>query len=159
MAALGLEPGTRRRVQRRGTLDDLDVTGSAVAEDAEVQVDVMLEAVPEAVIARGVVESRWQGACRRCLTAVSGELRSEVVEVFEKNPATEQTYPLRGDQLDLELLARDAVLLELPHAPLCHEECQGLCPGCGAELNRGQCDCEVETGDPRWAALDVLRET
>ncbi len=149
VAALGLEPGTRRRVERSGIIEDLDVTGSAIAEDAEVRVDVMLEAVPEAVIARGVVESLWEGACRRCLTAVSGALRSDVVEVFEKKPTTDHTYPLQGDQLDLEPLARDAVLLELPQAPLCHEECQGLCPGCGAELNRGACDCEVETGDPR----------
>ena len=159
VAAVGLAPGARRRVQRSGAIAGLAVTGSAVDDDAEVEVDVVLEAVPGAVIARGMVRSSWHGACRRCLTDVSGELGCEVVEVFDKHPEPEQTYPLQGDHLDLEPLARDAVLLELPQAPLCHDGCQGLCPLCGAELNLGSCDCEVEAGDPRWAALDALRES
>lgn len=159
VAALGLAPGVRRRVRRRGPISGLDVTGSSVAGDASVQVDVELEAVPGAVIARGAISACWVGACRRCLGDVGGELRSEVVEVFQADHDPEETYPLAGDQLDLEPMARDAALLELPQAPLCHAGCQGLCPVCGAERNEGTCGCEVEVADPRWAALDALRET
>ena len=158
VAAVGLAPGARRRVQRSGAIAGLAVTGSAVDDDAEVEVDVVLEAVPGAVIARGMVRSSWHGACRRCLTEVSGELGCEVVEVFDKHPEPEQTYPLQGDHLDLEPLARDAVVLGLPLAPLCREECRGLCPSCGANLNEGDCACEPGLNDPRWAALDALRD-
>ena len=51
----------------------------------------------------------------------------------------EDTYPLEGDQLDLRPLVRDALLLELPLAPLCREDCRGLCAECGADLNLGPC--------------------
>ena len=159
IAALRLTPGTRRPVRRLGPMAGLEVTGSSVADDATVDVDVVLEGLPGAVIARGVVVAPWHGECRRCLALVDGELRCEVVELFEKDHDPEQTYPLTGDQLDLEPMARDAVLLELPQAPLCGAGCEGLCPACGAELNQGACGCEDDLGDPRWAALDALRET
>jgi uncharacterized protein len=68
----------------------------------------------------------------------------------------EDTYPLEGDQLDLRPLVRDALLLELPLAPLCQPDCLGLCPRCGADLNTGPCSC-VPDRDPRWGALDVLQ--
>ena len=159
LAALGLTPGTRRPVRRRGPISGLEVTASSVPPDASVDVEMELEAVPGAVIARGAVVAQWVGECRRCLGDVSGDLRSEVLEVFQRDHDPEQTYPLAGDQLDLEPMARDAVLLELPQAPLCHAGCQGLCPECGAEQNEGPCGCEVEVADPRWAALDALRDT
>jgi uncharacterized protein len=59
--------------------------------------------------------------------------------------------------LDLESLARDAVMLELPLAPLCSEDCLGLCPQCGANRNETSCTCVI-AGDPRWSALDALRD-
>lgn len=158
VAALGLGPGLRRHVNRRGSLDGAAVTASAVPSGAEAEVDVMLEGVPGGVVARGEVVAPWEGDCRRCLASVSGELHCHVTEVFERSPDPEQTYPLAGDQLDLEPLARDAVVLELPLAPLCSEGCLGLCPTCGADLNEGACGCQAEVGDPRWAALDALRQ-
>ncbi|HET7523328.1 MAG TPA: DUF177 domain-containing protein [Acidimicrobiales bacterium] len=69
----------------------------------------------------------------------------------------EETYPLKGELLDLQPLVRDALLLELPLAPLCSEDCQGLCATCGADLNDGPCSCEHAPADPRWAALDLLK--
>ena len=54
-------------------------------------------------------------------------------------------------------MARDAVLLELPLAPLCSEDCRGLCPQCGINRNVADCEC-VPAGDPRWSVLDTLRD-
>ena len=159
VAVLLQNPGSRRPARRTGPIGGLTVTGSAVPEGAEVVVDIVLEAVPEAVIARGTVEAPWRGECRRCLAEAAGAVRAHVREVFEEEHDPDQTYPLVGDQLDLEPLARDAVLLELPQVPLCREGCQGLCSICGADLNAVTCACSPEVGDPRWAALDVLRET
>ena len=158
VAGLRRSPGTRRRERRQGPLAELEGSASRVPDAAEVVVDVGLESVPGGVIARGAVAAPWRGACRRCLEEVSGQVATEVLELFEEDHDPEQTYPLRGDQLDLEPLARDAVLLELPLAPLCHEGCKGLCPSCGANLNQGSCACRPEPEDPRWAALDALRD-
>ncbi|HEX2063609.1 MAG TPA: DUF177 domain-containing protein [Acidimicrobiales bacterium] len=151
--------GARRAERRQGPIAGLRVSGSAVPEGADVTVDVVLESVPKAVIARGSVSAPWSGECRRCLREASGALQAEVVEVFEEDPDPEETYPLEPDRLDLEPLARDAVLLELPLAPLCRADCRGLCPMCGADLNQAGCQCQVAGTDPRWAALNALRDS
>ena len=60
-----------------------------------------------------------RGECRRCLDPVVGALEIPLSEVFEARPIEGETYPLDGDEVDLEPVVRDAVLLHLPLAPLC----------------------------------------
>jgi uncharacterized protein len=157
VATLRRQPGASRREQREGPIPELAVTGSEVPEGAFVVVDVLLESVHGGIMATGWVTAPWAGECRRCLAVARGELRSAVRELFEPSGDPEQTYPLRGDQLDLGPLARDAVLLDLPQVPLCIEECLGLCPVCGINRNEASCSCQTESVDPRWAPLDALR--
>ncbi len=59
--------------------------------------------------------------------------------------------------MDLSPLIREQVLLALPTRPLCQEDCRGLCPHCGINLNRSACGCRVETVDPRLEALRSLK--
>ena len=61
-----------------------------------------------------------------------------------------------GDDIDLSPYVREQTLLALPLRPLCSESCRGLCPGCGAELNRTGCEC-TSPGDPRMAVFRNLR--
>ena len=102
----------------------------------------------------------WVGICRRCAEPVTGELRIPVHERYADAPlagaSDDELYPISDDTIDLAPLARDAVVLELPMAPLCREDCAGLCVQCGANRNEGDCGC-VAPRDPRWANLDVLR--
>jgi len=157
VAVLRRNHGTRRHERVEAPLADLRVTGSSVPEAEGVAVDLDLDSVPGGIVAAGTVEAPWLGECRRCLQPVRGRLHADVREVFEETPDPEETYPLAGDQIDLEPMARDAVLLELPQAPLCSERCKGLCPTCGANFNDTTCDCAPPTRDPRWAALDDLK--
>ena len=150
--------GLPRREVRRGEIPGLFVTASEVPEGAEVEVDVTLTPVGRSVEAAGAVRTTWQGECRRCLRPVGGRLEGEVRELFEPDPEEGETYPLVHDEIDLEALARDTVMLELPPAPLCREDCQGICLLCGADRNTGACTC-APPPDPRWAALDDLRDT
>lgn len=159
VADLRRAPGHRRRERRSGPLAGLAVSGSAVPEDAEVDVDVVLDAVPGGVVVTGTVSAPWAGPCRRCLGRAAGTVAADVREVYEDDSDGDQTYPLAGDRVDLGLLARDAVLLELPLAPLCRDDCAGICPTCGADRNVAPCGCAPAAPDPRWAALDALRET
>ena len=62
-----------------------------------------------------------------------------------------------GDEVDLAPLVREQLLLSFPTRPLCREDCHGMCPHCGINLNRGQCQCRTETFDPRLAALRELK--
>jgi uncharacterized protein len=62
-----------------------------------------------------------------------------------------------GDQIDLSPLIREQFLLSLPTRPLCREDCRGLCPKCGVNLNHEQCGCSLATGHPGLAALRNLK--
>jgi len=156
VAQLRRTVGSRWHEERRGAVEGLACSGSAVPDGAEVVADVDLDAVLGGVAVEGTVRAPWTGACRRCLSPAAGELRVAVRELYTEGGDGEETYPLAGDVVDLEPLVHDAVLLELPQAPLCRADCRGLCPVCGANRNDEDCACEAPT-DPRWAALDVLR--
>jgi uncharacterized protein len=57
--------------------------------------------------------------------------------------------------LDLTEVVRQALFLAMPMNPICKDDCAGLCPQCGSNLNQEQCQCERDTVDPR---LEVLRQ-
>jgi uncharacterized protein len=137
-------------------MEELQVIDTRMPGGSAVHVEVRLESLNEGAVAKGVVEAPWAGSCRRCLTPVTGTLRSEVLEVFEAQPTEGETLLLDGDRIDLEPVAREAVLLELPIAPLCREDCRGLCPTCGADRNEVDCDCDDVPADPRWGGLEGL---
>jgi uncharacterized protein len=148
--------GTRWHEVRSGPIDDLVCSGSEVPAGAEIHADVILEAIAGGVTVVGTVSAPWQGECRRCLTTATGTLTIPVRELYTPDGDGEDAYPLVDDEVDLEDLVHDAVLLELPIAPVCDEACRGLCPLCGVDRNQGDCTCEAPR-DERWAALDVLR--
>ena len=84
-------------------------------------------------------------------TANAGEGEREV----EEDDLTTAFY--ENDEIDLGQLMREQFYLSLPMKPLCRDDCKGLCPQCGTNLNRGTCDCKREWADPRLAALRVLK--
>ena len=118
--------------------------------------DVTVEAVVGGVSVTGTVRAPWVGVCRRCLGEASGELRVPVRELSTEDGDGDETYPLVAEVVDLEPMAHDAVLLELPQAPLCRADCLGLCPDCGADRNVEACSGK-SPADPRWSALGALR--
>ena len=64
----------------------------------------------------------------------------------------------RDDEIDLGQLMQEQFYLSLPMKPLCSDDCKGLCPVCGTNLNRGTCDCNTQWEDPRLAALRALKK-
>jgi len=147
-------PGTRRPFLTDVVLDGLAVSTARVPDDAPVHVDLLLESLSSALTATGTVRVAWEGACRRCLDPVGGETEADVIaEVFERHPTEGATYPLVGEQIDLEPLVRDAVLLALPLAPLCGDDCRGPAP---ETFPSGLVDESQVPLDPRWAGLDQL---
>jgi uncharacterized protein len=149
--------GQKRDTEMEAVLPDLAVLQTQVPEGEAVHLTVHLESVNEGIVATGTASAPWTSVCRRCLRAIAETLEAPVMEVFEADPVEGETQPLRGVEIDFEPVAREAVLLGLPLAPLCREDCAGLCPHCGIDLNEGGCSCREEVVDPRWAALDELR--
>ena len=162
ITTLRRSPGARQQEHRSGRVGELSVAGSLVPGDAFVDADAVLDSVSGGIEVSADITAPWKGECRRCLVPVTGQLHAHVRELYRphsRDPEPdEDTYPLAGEMLDLQPLVRDALLLELPLAPLCSEECRGLCPTCGADLNAGDCQCTAAPSDPRWSVLDVLKE-
>lgn len=171
VAALRRAVGTRRHEVRTGTLDPEGAltpatpADSAFPEGADATCDVVLDSFLGGIMATGTVRAPWVGVCRRCAIAVGGELVVSVRERFVEAaraprgvPEDDEAYAIVDDELDLRPMVRDLLVLELPLAPLCRDDCRGLCPTCGADLNEGDCAC-VTPRDPRWANLDVLRSS
>ena len=155
LAAALRHPGNARPVVA-AELDGLAGVAAEIAAGSPVAIDLLLERVPEGIVVRGTLAAAWSAACSRCLEPVGGEISVHVDELFETHPLEGETYKLDEDVIDLEPLVRDALLLELPLAPLCAADCAGLCATCGANRNLTHCECVTNEIDPRWAALRSL---
>lgn len=113
------------------------------------------------VVVRGEVEGRFGLACRRCLEPATVGIDEEVGLLYREGEAEEDGDVLalpETDELDVSVPVREQVLLSVPRYAYCREDCRGLCPHCGANLNEGTCGCTVEEEDERWAPLRRLRK-
>jgi uncharacterized protein len=110
-------------------------------------------------------------ACQRCLRPVRNRVE-ETVELLlvehEKGAEAEEReleeedlgiVVIDGSEIDLRPILDEQMQLNVPMRPLCKEDCAGLCPVCGADLNDGDCGCRRQTEDPRWAGLAALRDS
>jgi len=104
--------------------------------------------------------ARLHGPCYRCLDDAVLELRIDVREYQASSPDDDElrTPYLVDDLLDVSAWARDAIALALPDKILCRPDCAGLCPECGENLNDNPHVHEETVTDPRWAALEALRD-
>jgi uncharacterized protein len=104
---------------------------------------------------------RLHGPCFRCLDDAVLDIPVHAREYQATSPgeAEELASPyVRDDKLDLAAWGRDALALELPDKILCRPDCAGLCPVCGKNLNDEPHTHEEAVADPRWAALESLRD-
>ena len=109
----------------------------------------------------GRIEGDIQLPCRRCLTDarahVSDEAHLIYAEAEDEETDDPDVYRLdpRATELDLRPAIRELWLLAAPSFALCREDCKGLCPRCGADLNAAPCDCPP-VSDSRWESLKKL---
>ncbi len=114
------------------------------------------------------VQTKVHMICDCCLDPFEKFLsdRFRIIYALESLPTdvdeTEEDYrTLATESTDIDVSAdiREALLLMIPMKILCTENCNGLCPSCGAHLNKKDCDCPKETIDPRWEALQKLKSS
>jgi uncharacterized protein len=112
----------------------------------------------------GEIEGTASGECRRCLTDVRTPVAEDAHLFFmeaggdgaEDDPDTYLVAP-RAHAIDLRPAIREHWLLAVPAFAQCRDDCKGLCPSCGADLNAGDCACPPVRADTRWDALRKLR--
>jgi uncharacterized protein len=93
--------------------------------------------------------------CTRCLTEWDEQVEAHGKQFFRRVPEGE-AYPIFGDEIDLYEPARDELALALPTSPLCREDCRGLCPTCGTDLNSDPCGGHGDDSDSPFATLRDL---
>ena len=156
--------------RRAGSMQELDRTAPAppgwrveligVPKAAAVGLRLRLESVMEGVLVTGDLDVPVEGSCARCLEPIEDTLHLSVQELYAYSGSTteatseeDEVRRIEGDYLDLEPLVRDTVVLNLPLAPVCAEDCAGLCVDCGQRLDDLPADHAHEVIDPRWAGL------
>lgn len=147
---------------------DLGVAMARVPEGSPIELDLRLESVLEGVLVSGSADLQVSAECSRCLEPFEWFEEIDLTELFrypptdargavvEEEDESEDPLPVvQDDLIDLQPTLRDAVVLDLPLAPLCREDCLGLCPQCGVRLELDPQHVH-DTSDPRWAALAAL---
>ena len=130
---------------------------TAEVRATHLHLDLKLEFVGEELIAQGRITVDWTGPCRRCLEDQNDTTTVELREVFEKRPTEGETYALAENEVDLEPMVRETVLLNLPVAPLCSDDCAGPDPSRFPTTVVADPEPDTEPpADPRWAALSEI---
>ncbi len=156
---LARQPGTVRHVATVVPLAELDALDPRLGGDAgDVAVELMLESTLDDIVVTGTLTVEWSDECRRCLRPLADTLRINVDERYADTPELDE-FPIVNGQIDLRPMVREEVLLAIPDAPLCREDCPGLCQVCGIDLQSSPEHGHPEERDDRWAVLDQLRET
>lgn len=113
--------------------------------------DLILESQGSDILAVGSLKMKWTGQCRRCLENLEGKVDLKLKERFCKDFKEGETYPLGDSEIDLAPMLLEAVILALPMAPLCSNECKGPVHEVFIESSETQ-------KDTRWDALDIFQE-
>ncbi len=148
-------PGTRRDVDV--DLSPRDVATSVVSVQ-RVHGTLVVESMADSLTVTGSLTADWEGTCRRCLEPTEGATEVDIQEIYERRPVEGETYELGHDAVDLAPMLLEQVVLALPLAPLCAEDCAGPAPDAFPAVVEADVDLTDEpVGDPRWAALDALK--
>ena len=148
--------------------DDLNPVDERVSLAGPATVSGKVRLAGNEVFVNGHVETRAQVECDRCLqpveTPVNTDFALEYITgseyessgVAELTEAEMSVSVFDGQGLDVDEIVKEQVLLAVPTRMLCSEDCKGICPECGADRNKGDCNCTTNDIDPRWAALKDL---
>ncbi len=165
LRSLRLEPGDARRVDLDVELDPIELGGQRyVVGDGPVPITLDVQAAVDGLHLRLRLRTVVRGPCYRCTEPAEVRIAVDDRQYHAAVPdpeAEEDTVSphVRGGRLDVAAWAREAVVLALPAKILCTPDCGGLCPHCGERLVEGAAhDCLPVVGDPRWQALERLRE-
>ena len=108
------------------------------------------------------VSGRMQVHCARCMKDFETDVNFEVLEDFMQedgeNAEDEDIILFAGTEIELMEVVSNSFFMNVSGKYLCSEDCKGLCPKCGKDLNEGNCGCDDDDIDPRWAGLKAIMD-
>lgn len=139
---------------------EFDVPAVRVADDLDltfIKGPMRLSRTKEGILVQGQLEVGLEGECSRCLDPVLQTLPIEIEELYSYPASPDIEFAVHEDgNLDLAPLLRAEIMIAGSRNLMCREDCQGLCPDCGANRNREICTCNLDDIDPRLARLKEL---
>ncbi|MCP4582345.1 MAG: DUF177 domain-containing protein [candidate division Zixibacteria bacterium] len=150
--------------------EEMEIAADGVKFPSPIEVDITTVLTGDEIICQGEVYNTVEIECSRCLDIFDLPINSRLQFVIQmldspvglENGEDDDDYeviPKTQTVFDISNRVRDAIVLNLPLKPLCGEECRGLCPMCGVNLNERDCECTPDKADERWDALkDIFDE-
>lgn len=133
-------------------LHDLDESDSWVHGD--IILHGQISNVGKTLRLRCEVTSQATLECCRCLSVYEQSVKFDFEAELEP-----ESFKLGADVLDIAPFVREELIFQAPMKPLCHQDCKGLCPYCGIDLNQSACECGQRIVDPRLSKLQHLLES
>ena len=146
------EIGNRKQVSLELKFHDLEFVDREIEIEKPIQLDLEIFNTSDSFVVEGKLKAELILRCSRCLEKYSSQIKLDISEDVLKEEMEDE------EELYLNDIVVDNIILFLPMKPLCSEDCEGICPQCGQNLNEGDCDCEVEKIDPRLAKLKDIYE-
>lgn len=140
---------------------ELDIHGRKIEFVKPIKYDGEIYKVDDDKFVHVDITFAYKELCGRCLepfvredkTTLTGQLARQSDSIDDEQ---EEVVYYSDEKLDLTEDIINMIVLTLPMKPLCSEECKGICPHCGTNLNKGKCNCVVDDIDPRFAILKDL---
>lgn len=143
------ESGAVMEIRYQGPLVQDDLYDMISVKD-DVLIEGTLTNQGEEVFLSGVLKLTYTGQCARCLKPVTRTMTLQLNERFSsRDTDDDDVYPYEGNFVDLTKTVNDNIIVALPVRLLCSEQCKGLCPVCGKNLNQGSCQCRPEQEDKK----------
>lgn len=165
-------PGDTFYIQDTVDMDSYKVGPHEFKLPHKITYDLALTNVGEGILLTGIMNCDVEGVCDRCLEKAEFSIAAEVNEYFlydapedeeneDSDDFVEYSLITDDDKIDLSEPLNAALIMETPFVVLCSEDCKGLCPDCGANLNFEECDCLAKREEERlkespFAALKEL---
>ncbi|MGN0106566.1 MAG: YceD family protein [Hominilimicola sp.] len=157
------EIGGRIDIDGNVMLSDTDFLGEMYHFDDPVRIKGHISNNGKSLILNAECTGHMTTQCARCMKDIDVPVKFEIDENLAQDDG-ESSYDdeviLFDDvKIDIDDIAANNFLMNVEGKYLCSEDCKGLCPQCGADLNEGDCGCGQDNVDPRWAALvDIMNK-
>lgn len=151
------------------SLEEISAEGNCRFVDP-VFISLHARRVREMFVIEGRFQTRVRFLCSRCLTDFESSLSDDFTLTYTRRSDPEQPpseleleaeeigiIPFEGQEIDLRDGIQEEIVMSIPMQPHCSEDCRGLCPHCGADLNLGSCGCQTVKGHPKFAVLKGLK--
>jgi uncharacterized protein len=144
-------------------LNEAEFLGESYRFDSPLKITGRIYNNGQSLTLDATVKGKMKTECARCLKEIEEDVDFDIDELLSKNEEGVDTdgdlILFDGHEIDISGIVADRFLMNISGRYLCDEDCKGLCPVCGHDLNESDCGCDNEYIDPRWQALaDILNQ-